>query len=208
MGNWQPRPGGHPQNGLQLRPGLRWWAVLGSVPPQPVTWRLDRNHHNLTNQSLPPRRHIHQQTDKSSSRWSPKSRLDGNDAPSFAMEPRTKPTTTNNLGPAFLRSLYHHIYYIYLIYIHFREARSRYQPSPFGFFSNIFGSRHGGRNMNFLVFFSHVPLQQHSIHGVYFLPKKEGRMPVDDTPEGRKRGETPFLMREWEFHFLGGMGDG
>lgn len=142
-----------------------------------------------TNQSLPPNNNTLPPTlttDKSSSsRWSPKSRLDGHDAP-FATEPRTIPTTTN------IEHYYHQttsglslcaasctntFTTSFLIYIHLWEARSRYQPFPFGSFYNIFGSRRGGQEHEFPRFlFLMYHYNNTSIQGVkLFQHKKERR---------------------------------
>lgn len=87
MGEWQPRLG--PSREPAAAPTQL--EVLGRVPRQPVTWR------QIGTTQLTPTNYYHRppqtsSTDKSSSRWSPKSRLDGNDALSLL---NLAPTTTN-----------------------------------------------------------------------------------------------------------------
>ncbi|KAL2291879.1 hypothetical protein FJTKL_12042 [Diaporthe vaccinii] len=168
MGEWQPRLG--PSREQAAAPTQL--EVLGRVPRQPVTWR------QIGTTQLTPTNYYHRtpqtsSTDKSSSRWSPKSRLDGNDALSLLnLAPNQLQPTPNKPGPAFAGALYHHIYYIFLIYVHFRQARR-------------------GRNTIFLVSFSHVPLPtQHSRRQL--LQKKKGGCPLMIPPREGNEANRPF----------------
>lgn len=152
-------------------------------------------------------------TDKSSSRWSPKSRLDGNDAPSllnlapYQLQPTQQPHKQLRAQP--LRgALYHHIYYILFNLHPSLGSEVTISAISIRLFNNIFGSRRGGQEHEFHRFLFSCTTTTTTTPAftasTFFQHKKEkGGCPLMIPPREGTRGETPFSDERMGFYFWG-----